>query len=308
MNSKVLENLEVFVDIVKAGGFSPAARQRGLAASSVARQIDSLEAELQTPLFTRSTRSLKLTKAGELLHHRAVRILEDLARTRTEVTALDQQVQGILQVSCFPTFGRRYVLECVPRLFENYPALRIELDLTENLIAPTVERQDVAIRFGGQPDSSLMGHRIASQRYLVCASPAYLARHGRPVNCRDLGQHRLIDKRHRTSALGWREVLTPRDIEACTVRLECDDFEAQRLAALAGVGIARLPDWVTGLDVLSGSLVELQLEDLPGGEDSGIYLLHASRKPSANFSAFLHCLQEVVGTPPLWLCRQSVRA
>jgi len=302
MNSKVLENLEVFVDTVKAGAFSKVARQRGLAASSIARKIDTLESELQASLFTRSTRSLKPTKAGELLFLRAVRILEDLATVRSEVTSFDQEVQGVLQISCFPTFGRRYVLPCLAPLFDKYPALRVELALTENLIAPTVERQDVAIRFGEQPDSSLIASRIGSQRYLLCAAPAYLARSGKPVNCEELSEHKLIDKRHRVSSLGWREVFGAQRVAPTAYVLECDDFEAQRLATLAGLGIARLPDWVVGPDVQQGSLVELLVDGVHRGQETGIYMLRAVPKSSANLKAFTQGLKELVGTPPLWLC------
>ena len=176
MSSKFIDNLEIFVDTVKSGGFSAVARQRGLFASSVARQIDALESDLQVALFTRSTRSMKPTPAGELLFHRALRILDEVADARSEVTSFDQEVQGVLQVSCLPTFGRRYVLPCLNLLFEKYPALRVDLDLTERLTDPTAERQDASIRFGEQADSGLIATRIASQRYVVCASPSYLAR------------------------------------------------------------------------------------------------------------------------------------
>lgn len=302
MDSRLLENLDVFVDTVRAGGFSTVARQRGLAPSSIARQIDALESELQVALFARSTRSLKPTKAGELLFHRAVRILEDLAHARSEVTSYEHEVQGSLHVSCLPTFGRRYVLPCLNQLFKKHPALKVELDLTENLIAPTVESQDVAIRFGVQPDSNLIATRIGSQRYIICAAPDYLARYGTPMTLEDLHGHRLIDKRHRSSALGWREILRTHRLATTAYILESDDFEVQRLAALAGSGLVRLPDWVVGPDIKEGRLQELDIEGVVRYQEAGIYLLRALQKPGAKLKAFTQELIDFIGTPNIWQC------
>lgn len=300
MSSKFIDNLEIFVDTVKSGGFSAVARQRGLFASSVARQIDALESDLQVALFTRSTRSMKPTPAGELLFHRALRILDEVADARSEVTSFDQEVQGVLQVSCLPTFGRRYVLPCLNLLFEKYPALRVDLDLTERLTDPTAERQDASIRFGEQADSGLIATRIASQRYVVCASPSYLARYGVPLSRDDLHTHRLIDKRHRASALGWREVLPAHRLAHTAYSLECDDFEALRIAAIAGSGVARLPDWVVGGDVNSGDLRELSLNGLAPSVESGIYIVRALPKTSAKLRAFIETLQTSIGRTPVW--------
>jgi DNA-binding transcriptional LysR family regulator len=302
MDSRLVENLEFFVDTVRAGNFSTVARQRGLAVSSVTRQIDALEEALQVTLLTRSTRSLQPTEAGELLFLRAVRILEDLARARSEVASFDHEVQGLMQIRCLPTFGRRYVLPCLNELREKHPALRFDLDLTENLIAPTIERQDVTVRHGEQPDSSLIGTKIGTQRYVICASPAYLSLQVPPLRRDELYDHKLIDKRHRSSALGWREVLTDHRLAIAACVLQSDDFEVQRLAALAGTGIVRLPDWVVGQDIRQGLLREVTVDGIPRDLDTGIYLLRAAARPSAKLKAFSDALIRHVGAPNHWLC------
>lgn len=302
MNTKTLENLDVFVDVVRAGSFSTVARQRGLAVSSITRQIDALEESLQVALFTRSTRSLNPTKAGELLFHRSVKIFEELADARDEVTSFENEIQGLLQISCLPTFGRRYVLPCLNQLCDKYPALRFELDLTENLISPSAERQDVVIRFGEQPDSSLIRTKVGMQRYVICASPSYFSRYGYPVSRDDLHSHRLIDKRHRASALGWREILGTHRLGSTAYVLQSDDFEVQRQAALGGAGIVRLPDWVVGHDVQKGDLQELTLKGIERSPDVGIYLLRAVVKPSAKLKAFSDALIRFVEAPNSWRC------
>lgn len=295
-----IENLETFVDTVRAGSFSAVARRRGTAVSSVARQINALEAEMKASLFTRSTRALRPTDAGELLFRRAVQILSDLADARSEVSSFENAVEGVLRVSCLPTFGRRYVVPMLGQLFHAHPGLSVELDLTERLADPTTERLDMAIRFGTLPDSSLISSKLAEQSYVICAAPSYLQRHGPLLSLDSLKEHRLIDKRRSQSALGWREVMGDDVSQHGHCVFEADDFDAQREAAVAGAGIVRLPDWVVGHDIGRGALVELHPKGLPRGSVTGIYLVRALPRPSARLKAFVAALTEFVGQPASW--------
>jgi DNA-binding transcriptional LysR family regulator len=294
-----MENLEVFVDTVRAGSFSAVARRRGVAVSSVARQIDALEEELKASLFTRSTRKLQPTDAGNLLFCRAVKILSDLADARSEVISFEAAVEGVLRVSCLPTFGRRYVVPCLAQMFQAHPGLSVELDLTERLADPTTERLDLAIRFGHLPDSSLISTKLADQTYVICASPDYVARHGALQSLGALANHRLIDKRRSQSPLGWREVLGD-DLQYGHCVFEADDFDAQRQAAVAGAGIVRLPDWVVGHDIGAGALVVLHPDELPAADVTGIHLVRALPRPSARLKAFVDALADFVGRPASW--------
>ncbi|MDM0021434.1 LysR family transcriptional regulator [Variovorax saccharolyticus] len=298
--ARTMENLEVFVDTVRTGSFSAVARRRGVAVSSVARQIDALEEELKASLFTRSTRAMRPTDAGELLFRRAVQILSDLADARSEVSSVEAAVEGVLRVSCLPTFGRRYVVPCLAKLLQAHPGLSVELDLTERLADPTTERLDLAIRFGNLPDSALFSSRLADQAYVVCAAPDYLRRQG-PLQALDaLDNHRLIDKRRSQSPLGWREVLGEDLLQHGCCVFEADDFDAQRQAAVDGVGIVRLPDWVVGHDIGRGALVALHPQGLPAAEATGIHLVRALPRPSARLKAFAAALTDFVGRPASW--------
>ena len=297
---KFAENLSIFVDVARAQSFSEVARRRGMVASYVARQIGALESELQVPLFLRSTRALALTEAGEVLYERAVKILHDMTEARSEVISLEQSVQGQLRVSCLPAFARRYVVPMLPRLGLRHPQLRVELELTERVVDPVVERMDVVVRVGQQPDSSLIGQRIGSHRYLICAAPSYLERHGVPRTLADLARHRLIDRRHSTSVRGWREVGGGLWAQDARFVLECDDCDARRQAALEGLGIALMPNWSAGPDIGAGRLVQLALRDAVPAPDSGIYLLRAMPRANARIRAFTEALRQQVGSPSVW--------
>ncbi|MDT4841738.1 HTH-type transcriptional regulator DmlR [compost metagenome] len=297
---KFAESLSIFVDVARAQSFSEVARRRGMVASSVARQIGALESELQVPLFVRSTRALVPTEAGEVLYERAVKILHDMTEARSEVISLEQTVQGLLRVSCLPAFARRYVVPILQPLGERHPQLRVELELTERMVDPVVERMDVVVRVGQQPDSSLIGQRIGSHRYLICAAPSYLERHGVPRTLTDLSRHRLIDRRHSTSVRGWRELGDGQWAQDARFVLECDDCDARRHAALEGLGIALMPNWSAGPDIGAGRLVQLVLQDASPSPDSGIYLLRAMPRASARIRAFTEQLRRQVGSPPVW--------
>lgn len=298
---KFAENLAVFVDVARAGSFSAVARRKGLVASSVARQIDALEADLQVALFTRSTRALVMTDAGNLLFERAVKILQDVSDVRSDVVSLEQNVQGVLRVACVPAFGRRHVVPHLGTLFDRHPLLSVELELTERQVDAVVERFDIVIRVGHQPDSSLVSRRIGNQRYIVGAAPSYFARHGRPVRFADLAQHRLIDRQHSTSTRGWRELDSGVAWAPSQFAFESDDCDARRMAAAQGLGIALMPNWAIGEDLAAGKLVALDLEGAPPQPTSGIFLMRTTARGNAKTRAFTQHLLDAIGRSASWV-------
>ena len=303
MRPHFAEYLAAFVDVVRAGSFSGAARRRAVTPSAIVRQIDTLEADLGVALLIRSTRALTLTDAGWRLHERAQRLLDELADTHAEVSAFDGSVSGTLRIACFPTFGKRYVLPVITALQAEHPALNVELDLTERLADPVLERLDVVIRMGALTDSTLIATKLAPLTRLLVASPAYLARAGVPDSVADLSSHRLVDKLHGADLLGWRDVFGCPAGHAGrgVVTLRSDDFEALRAAAEASLGIAFLSSWVVGPDVRAGRLVRLRLGGEPWNEaPAGIHLLRALPQPSAKVRAFTEGLRASIGSPPIW--------
>lgn len=303
MRPHFADYLATFVDVVRAGSFSGAARRRAVTPSAIVRQIDALEADLGVALLIRSTRALTLTDAGRRMHERAMHLLDELTDAHAEVAAFDDSVSGTLRIACFPTFGKRYVLPVVAALQTQHPALKVELDLTERLADPVLERLDVVIRMGTLSDSTLIASRLAPLTRLLVASPAYLAQAGTPDKLADLPAHRLIDKLHGADLLGWQDVLgyPAGHVGNGRVAFRSDDFEALRAATEAGLGIAFLSSWVVGPAVKAGKLVRLRLGDEPWNQaPSGIYLLRALPQPSAKVRAFTEALRTFIGNPPLW--------
>lgn len=297
-DARYAEHLPIFLEVAQLGSFSAAARKLGMVPSSLVRHIDALESELGVQLFVRSTRGLILTDIGETLKNRASLLLAEIIDIRAELAAQNKVPQGVLRISCLPTFGKAYLLPLLPELTQRFPQLVVELDLTERQTDPKQELLDAAIRIGEQKDSSLYASRIATQRWIMCASPAYTAHHGIPTGLQDLPNHQLIARYHKQQPICWAQILSESLMNQCKMVLRCDDFSAQQQAARLGLGITFLPNWVVGPDIQTGRLLPL-LED-PRGEEQGIYLLRPVARISAKLSAFISLLNESIGQPPSW--------
>ena len=243
-----------------------------------------------------------MTDAGRHLFERAQRLLDDLADTHAEVAAFDGAVSGTLRIACFPTFGKRYVIPVLTSLAREYPSLHIELDLTERLADPVAERLDLVVRMGDLQDSTLIATKLAPLDRIIVASPAYLEQYGVPESADALRQHRVLDKLHGNDLLGWSNILGAPTGEGCErVVFRSDDFEALNGSAIAGMGVAFLPSWVSGPSVQAGDLVRLSLSGEAWNEPpSGIYLLRALQVPSAKIRTFTEALKNHIGAPPRW--------
>ncbi|MDY0973869.1 LysR family transcriptional regulator [Massilia sp. CFBP9012] len=300
LTDRFAEYLGVFADVAREGSFSGAARRRGITPSSVARQIDALEGHLDAALFLRSTRMLTLTESGQALLVRARRVLDELDDAQQEIASMKGEVQGVLRIACFPTFGRRHVIPVVATLAQHYPALRIELDLTERLADPVAERLDAVIRIGSLADSTLIATRIARQTRLLCASPAYLALRGVPAGADALRAHCLVDKLHGNDLLGWADLLGA-PVGGGQAVFRCDDFEAMFQAIRAGMGIGLLPDWVVGQALQDGELVQVlpQACALPCMH-TDIHVLRALAQPAVKLRTFIDALKAHIGVPERW--------
>lgn len=283
------ENLSLFVEIARCGSFSAVARRHGVNPSSIMRKIDMLETVMKAPLFTRSTRGIYLTETGDALFTRAVGVLEALNAMRDEVVSLNEKVSGTLRISCLPTFAKLHIFPWLPEFKTHYPDVDLILDLTEKIENPSVEHLDAAIRIGKLKNSSLYSTKIARQKWIACASPVYIEQYGIPCYPDAISGHHILDKHHDPYSISWGRII---DIQSGNYRLylRCNDFEALQKAAISGLGIVFLPNWVVGQDIKAGRLIKVF--DDPQQKIDDIHFLRAPPKMTPKLAAFLQFLRD----------------
>jgi DNA-binding transcriptional LysR family regulator len=249
-----------FASAARNSSFARAARELGVSPSAVAKNIARLERELKIRLFQRTTRQVTLTQDGERLQSRIQRILEDVADLEAAVAGVRAEPTGTLRVEAPITFGRRILLPALARLRRRYPQLPIEVRFSDSYADLIRDGLDAAIRVGALDDSMLIARRIASQTLVTCASPAYLRRQGAPRAPAELAKHTCLLFRIPSSGRDWvwryrvggREVAVRLD---STLRL--GDGEALVVAAVAGLGIVHVPDYMAAPELSRGRLVEV---------------------------------------------------
>lgn len=300
-----LESMNLLIEAVDGGSFSAAGRKLGLAPSSVARSIGALEDDLGVRLLNRSTRSLSLTEAGRLFHERARRILAEVDEAKLSVTQLEADPRGTLRLNAPAAFGRAHIAPMLPDFLSTYPNVKIDLSMTDAFIDPVEEGVDLVIRIGELNDSSLMARKLAPNRRVICASPDYFARHGRPVAPDDIRHHNcLIYKRTNDRAI-WhlrdQDGIT-HDVPV-TGNFQTNNTEALRNVLFGALGVAILPTWFIGHDVREGRL-EVVFERYtvsPTALDTNIYAVFPyNRYLSPKVRAFVDTLLNRFNPTPPW--------
>jgi DNA-binding transcriptional LysR family regulator len=301
----MIDALNSFLAVASSNSFSQVAKAQAVAVSSVTRRIDWLEAEIGARLFHRSSRRVMLTDAGEQFLPRARNILAEMAQAKDALASINADPRGLMTVTAPTIFGRRHLAPAVASFLERYPMIEVDLHVSDTLVDLAEQRVDVAIRIGVLADSDLVATRLATLRPLVCASPAYLARHGRPATPQDLLGHDCITVA--TPALAgpaWRFAGIQRGA-ALPVhgKLRTDDKDCALQAALAGIGIAHLASWVASEDIVAGRLVAL-FPDAQPPEPKALPAIHAVRMPGRSSEAkarlFIEHLREEIGATPYW--------
>lgn len=272
-----LQDLEVFVQVVNSGNFAKAAIALEINPSAISRRISQLEDRLGVRLFNRTTRSLSLTEVGKSYFHRCLSILSDLEEADREAKQHSETPQGLLHVSCSTLFAHRHLLALIPEFLTHYPRLKIQLVLTDDVIDLVSEGIDVAIRIGELADASLITRRLISDHRILCAAPAYLNRYGTPEtpddlsfhNCLGLNAHKTtLNQWHFSDRIGLREISVSGNF---TVNSGIALYES----VLAGLGIARVTEFLAEQALKSGQLIRI-LAEYEDKNDVGIYALFPS--------------------------------
>jgi LysR family transcriptional regulator for bpeEF and oprC len=184
--------MEVFSKVVEAGSFSAAARRLELPNATVSTLLRSLEAHLGVRLINRTTRRMHLTDDGAAYYERCRRILGEIAETESALARTRTKPQGKLRVDLPTAFGRMHFVHALPAFMERYPEIKLTLCMTDRRVDFIEDGIDAAVRGGPLEDSSLIARRIHEARYIACASPDYIRRHGEPKSPRDLVNHRCL--------------------------------------------------------------------------------------------------------------------
>jgi DNA-binding transcriptional LysR family regulator len=268
-----LKGITAFVQAADAGSFTLAANRLGLSKSGIAKSVARLEERLGVRLFNRTTRRFALTVEGQAFHEACARILIELEGAEAVLTAHRLRPRGRLRIDLPVVFGQRWVVPVLLEIAARYPELSLVVSLTDRRIDPIEEGIDLVIRIGDLDDSTtLVARRLGVQQSVLCASAAYLDKHGRPASLDALDSHSCIVFGRGGQTLPWWFLNGNSEPVAKTVagRLSFNHSDAIRDAALAGQGIALLSTWLIADHLREGRLAEV----LPGTATRG-FPIHA---------------------------------
>lgn len=269
--------LRAFVEVVRGGAFVKAAAALGLSKTAVSRQVGELEKRLGVRLLNRTTRRLSLTDEGQRFHEHARTVLADLESAEADVMTRAREVTGLLRISAPLSFGVLHLAPVWPEFRARHPGATLDVTLGDRLVDLVDEGYDLAIRIARLPDSTLVSRQLARMRMVLCASPAYLRRHGRPRHPRDLSEHLTLSYSYWSSGEEWH-FTGPEGSVSARVRpwMRTNNGDSCRAAALAGSGIVLQPSFLVGEDLRRKALVELMPEFRSA--ELGVYAVYPTRR------------------------------
>ncbi len=274
-------DLGFFSVLAGAGSLSAAARELGVTTPAVSKHLAQMEARLGVSLVNRTTRRMGMTPEGELYLEHARRILGEIDGMQELLGLSKGTPKGLLRVNATLGFGRSHVAPLISRFVRKHPQMEVQLQLSVNPPALTDDSFDVCIRFGAPPDARVIARHIAPNRRLLCASPAYLARHGTPKAPNDLIKHNCIGIRQGEEAYGLWRLSTGRGknvtTEAIKTRgnLTTNDGEIAVNWALDGHGILMRAEWDIERYLANGRLVQVLPQHAT--PDADIYAVYPQR-------------------------------
>jgi len=252
------ESLKAFIRVAETRSFSEAARQLRLSKSVVTKRVAQLERQLDTRLFHRTTRQVRLTDAGSAYYARAVPVVAEIEDMDSAVGGGAAEPRGALRIAAPTSFGTLHLGPALCDLQKRHPRLQIELILNDRVVNPVNEGFDVAIQDAPAASPLLIERRIAPMRRVVCAAPAYLKARGTPKHPLDLSEHDCIQYSYLSTGNVWVfEGRKGKASVAISPRFTTNSGEVMRHAASHGNGIALLPTLLAGPDLRRGRLTAI---------------------------------------------------
>ena len=289
-----IEELRTFVEVADAGGVSSAARRLGVSKSIVSRQLARLEAELGVQLLARTTRGAALTEAGIVFRDHAARACSEIDAAR-ELILPDGELCGRLRIAAPLTFGPTHLAPTLAEMARLHPQLHIHSVYSDRFVDLVAEGFDCAIRFGYLQDSNLIARHVGPFYGKLVASPDYIKAHGSPEKPDDLSAHQALMQ----GTEAWQFTDGDKVVSVRPQgRFKADNGTALMAAALAGLGIAWLPDGITDEHVASGALVPVMTRYPP--PPAGVYVIrppsqHPARKVRVLTEMLIACFDKASG-------------
>jgi DNA-binding transcriptional LysR family regulator len=256
----VANEMQVFQRVVTRGSFAKAADDLNVSPSAISKLITRLEQRLGVRLIHRSTRRLALTQEGELYFQSSRDVLRAIEAAEAEVASTRTALRGQLRVHAFPTFAVDHLSAALPDFLARHPRISFDFLVTNRAVDLLAENVDVALRVGQLSDSAMVARRISALTQVVCASPKYLARHGRPLQPSDLRKHACLTLSHFPGANNWtfrKEVSVEVSVGG---PVSADSAHMLLRLAIEGLGIVRFGDNVVARAIQSGLLEPLLQE------------------------------------------------
>jgi DNA-binding transcriptional LysR family regulator len=270
-----IKDLRIFTRIAALQSLSGVAASLGVSAGTVSKRIQSLEDDLGVRLVDRTTRSCRLTEEGRMFLQRAERILAEIDLAADEISANTGQPAGRISLTAPACLAERLVKPAILSFIQAYPGVEIRVDISDTIVNLHEHGYDAAIRFGNLPDSTLKARRLASDRIVMVASPAYLDARGTPRQPAALSAHDcLVLSEQRIWQLQQDGARTAIRVSG---RIVSDNGDFLRSAALAGAGILRISEIAVHDELASGRLVEV-LSSNDAGSDAGIWALYPNNR------------------------------
>jgi len=292
--------MATFVEVVARGSLSAAARAEGIAPAMIGRRLDALEARLGVKLLQRTTRRLVLTDEGTAFLEDCQRILAEVNDAESAISEHSMRASGHLTVSAPAGFGRQHVAPLLPSFLAEHRDVTIDLNLSDRVVDLVAEGVDVAIRIASLDDSNLVGVKLADNRRVVVASPAYLRRHGQPRQLADLARHNCLPISSEGSQRGWTFTDNGKPVTLKVGgNMVCNDGAVLHAWALAGKGLAWRSMWEVGGQIASGELVTVLDDFAAPGND--VHAVFAQRRHlPLRIRAFVDFLRRSYAAPDYW--------
>jgi DNA-binding transcriptional LysR family regulator len=277
MAMDLFSSMRMYVAVVDGGSFASAADKLDISRAMVSKQIQKLEEHLGTRLLNRTTRRLSLTETGREFYERSTQIMTDVEEAEQVAGQMNRTPQGVLRVTIPLSYGQHRLATIIGDYTQAYPKVQLDISLSDRKVDLIEDGFDLAVRIGTMPQSDLIARKIGGVRSIVCASPAYIARHGAPQAPAELSSHACLGYTLTGSGADWR-FDTPDGPLAVPISgpIRADNGDIIRLAALSGAGILFQPHFIVGDDLAAGRLVQL----LPEWQSAelGVYAVYPSRK------------------------------